>query len=42
MFAVNMTIGVPNKTIISALREEFMDFCDQRNLDSMIEPIKLN
>lgn len=40
MFSVNMVVGVPVDTHIATLREEFMDFCDQLNLDSVMEPIK--
>ena len=39
MFAVHMTLDVPASTQISVLREEFLDFCDQLNLDSMFEPV---
>ncbi len=40
MFAVHMTVDVPASTHIASLREEFMDFCDQLNLDAVIEPAK--
>jgi glycine cleavage system transcriptional repressor len=40
MFSVHMTVGVPAETHIATLREEFMDFCDQLNLDAVIEPVK--
>jgi len=40
MFAVQMTVDVPASTHIANMREEFMEFCDQLNLDAMIEPIK--
>ena len=40
MFSVHMTVEVPASIQIAALREEFMDFCDQLNLDAVIEPIK--
>ncbi|MAT65648.1 MAG: glycine cleavage system protein R [Gammaproteobacteria bacterium] len=40
MFAVHMTVQIPAKQHISSLREEFMDFCDQLNLDAIIEPAK--
>ncbi len=39
MFAVNLQIGVPAEVQISSLREEFMDFCDNLNLDAVMEPI---
>jgi len=41
MFSVHMSVDIPANTQISALREEFMEFCDQLNLDAAIEPIKL-
>ena len=37
MFSVQMTINVPTAIQIAALRDEFMDFCDQLNLDAIIE-----
>ncbi len=40
MFSVNLTIGIPADTHIASLREEFMDFCDELNLDAVMEPIK--
>jgi glycine cleavage system transcriptional repressor len=38
MFNLNMMIQIPADTHIASLRDEFMDFCDDRNLDAMIEP----
>ena len=40
MFSVNITVDIPADMQISALREEFMDFCDQLNLDAVMEPVK--
>jgi glycine cleavage system transcriptional repressor len=40
MFSINLTIGIPADTHIASLREEFMDFCDELNLDAVMEPIK--
>ena len=40
MFSVHLTIDIPATLQISVLREEFMDFCDQLNLDAVIEPVK--
>lgn len=40
MFSVQMTVGIPSNIHISALREEFMDYCDSLNLDAVLEPIK--
>ncbi len=38
MFNLSMTIGLPADTHLASLREEFMVFCDDRNLDAIIEP----
>jgi glycine cleavage system transcriptional repressor len=40
MFTVNMSISIPSDLQISELREQFLDFCDELNLDAVIEPIK--
>ncbi len=40
MFSVQMTIDVPAGVHIATLRDEFMDFCDQINLDAVMEPLK--
>lgn len=40
MFSVHMSVGIPADQHISALREEFLDHCDQLNLDAVIEPSK--
>jgi glycine cleavage system transcriptional repressor len=40
MFAVHMSIGIPNQLHIGTLREEFVDYCDALNLDAILEPIK--
>jgi len=40
MFAVHMLISVPASQHIASLRDEFMDFCDQLNLDAVLEPAK--
>lgn len=41
MFSVHMTLDVPATTHIAMLREEFLDFCDQYNLDAVFEPLKI-
>lgn len=38
MFAVQMTVNIPAQMHIGALRDEFMGFCDEQNLDALIEP----
>ena len=40
MFSVQMLINIPASVHISGLREEFMEFCDQLNVDAIIEPVK--
>jgi len=41
MFALSMTIEIPAATHISTLRDQFMEFCDDLNLDAMMEPMKV-
>jgi len=40
MFSVYMVVHVPTRIHIAALREEFLDLCDQMNLDAILEPLK--
>lgn len=40
MFSVHMVIGVPATTQIAELREQFMQLCDEFNLDAVLEPVK--
>ncbi|MBK8973576.1 MAG: glycine cleavage system protein R [Hahellaceae bacterium] len=40
MFNLTMTINLPTDTHLATLREDFMIFCDDRNLDAMIEPVR--
>ena len=40
MFAVQMAVNIPTDMHIGRLREDFMEFCDQLNLDAIMEPIK--
>jgi glycine cleavage system transcriptional repressor len=40
MFSVQMTVNVPGTAPIAQLRDEFLDLCEQLNLDSILEPIK--
>ena len=40
MFAITMMIDIPASTRIATLREEFLDFCDDLNMDAVLEPIK--
>ncbi len=40
MFSVHMKIGIPAQTHIADLREKFIDYCDDLNLDALMEPVK--
>ena len=40
MFNLNMAITIPSDTHLATLREEFMVFCDDLNLDAAIEPTR--
>ena len=40
MFSAQITVGIPVKTHIAALRDDFLEFCDRLNLDAIIDPMK--
>lgn len=40
MFAVRMTLGIPAEAHIATLRGDFLDYCDQQNLDATFEPVR--
>ncbi len=40
MFAVQMAINIPAATHLGTLREEFHEYCEEHNLDAIIEPIQ--
>lgn len=40
MFSVNMTVGVPANVHIPTLRGDFLDYCDDLNLDAIFEPVR--
>ena len=40
MFSLHMTVGIPADSAIAAVRGEFMDFCDELNLDAMLTPVR--
>ncbi len=40
MFGVYMVVAVPSSIHLGAMREEFMDLCDNLNLDAILEPVK--
>lgn len=40
MFTVEMAIGIPADTHIANLRSDFLEYCDQLNLDAILEPVR--
>lgn len=40
MFSTKFILLIPPEVRLLALREEFLDFCDNLNIDAIIEPIK--
>ncbi len=40
MFSLQLTISIPTEISIASLRGDFMEFCDQLNIDSIMEPVK--
>ncbi len=40
MFSLHMIVNIPADSSITTVRGEFMDFCDQMNLDAVMEPAK--
>jgi len=40
MFSAHLTVELPTTEHIASLRDDFLDFCDELNLDGVIEPIK--
>lgn len=40
MFSLSMTVDVPANIHIATLREQFLIFCDELNLDGVLEPAK--
>lgn len=40
MFSLHLTINIPADISISGIRGDFMEFCDQLNLDAIMEPVK--
>ena len=41
MFAMSMTVDIPADVRIAQLREDFLEFCDDLNMDAVLEPVKL-
>jgi glycine cleavage system transcriptional repressor len=40
LFLAHLIVRLPSGTRIVSLRDEFLDFCDQLNLDAILEPVK--
>jgi glycine cleavage system transcriptional repressor len=40
MYSISMTIFIPHDESMAQLRSEFMEFCDDLNLDAIMAPIK--
>lgn len=40
LFLAHMIVRIPSNMRIVSLRDEFLDFCDQLNLDAILEPVK--
>lgn len=40
MFSVTMTVSIPAGTHIATLRGNFLDYCDDLNLDAIFEPVR--
>lgn len=40
MFAVQMAISIPAKVHLATLRDEFHEYCEEHNLDAIIEPLQ--
>jgi len=40
MFTANMIIDIPAEQHLASLRGDFLDFCDELNLDGVLDPIK--
>src|SRR4030065_227003 len=41
MFAVHMTLGIPADAHIATLRGDFLDYCDEQNVDATFEPVRM-
>ena len=40
LFLAHMIVRIPQGMRIVSLRDEFLDFCDQMNLDAILDPVK--
>ncbi len=41
MFSLSMTINIPADLSIAQLREQFLDYCDELNMDGVMEPVRI-
>jgi len=41
MFSIHMVIGIPSTVHLGELRDQFMTLCEELNLDSVMEPVKI-
>ncbi len=40
MFSLNLMVNIPANLSIADLRDQFLDFCDEMNMDGVIEPLR--
>ena len=40
LFLAHLIVKIPSAVKIVSLRDEFLEFCDQQNLDAILEPVK--
>jgi len=40
MFNLTMRVNIPSEQSLASLKDEFIQFCDDRNLDAIIEPLR--
>ena len=40
MFSLNMIVSIPSEVHVGRLRDEFTSFCDNLNLDALLEPAR--
>ncbi len=40
MFSLNMLVNIPAHISIAQLRDDFLDFCDEMNMDGVLEPTR--
>lgn len=38
MFSISMLVGIPASVTVAKLRSEFLEYCEEQNLDGSIEP----